>query len=146
MEILLVFVRFISKFKPSKTSLLYVTTSTAYRYIEFISVAVGLNWTDRYSGAGGRLILTGSSQEKTVIVSDNFHNTLSATNVNKLTIANIHFKRDKVYRYTSIIYLWISKFPCWQDEVKRKVISFICTTSFSLDRQYQACDYVSLWR
>ena len=51
---------------------------------------------DNISGPGGRLILTGGSQYNTEILSDNFHNTLTGNNVNKLTISNIHFKRDKV--------------------------------------------------
>ena len=59
--------------------------------------SVNLNLScDNISGPGGRLILTGGSQYNTEILSDNFHNTLTGNNVNKLTISNIHFKRDKV--------------------------------------------------
>ena len=45
-----------------------------------------------------------------MIVSDNFHNTLSGTNINKLTIANIHFKRDKVLNCPLVSFINIITF------------------------------------
>ena len=38
----------------------------------------------------------GDSDSNTVLISDNFRDTLRGENVNGLTIANIHFTRDKV--------------------------------------------------
>ena len=67
--------------------------------------SVNLNLScDNISGPGGRLILTGGSQYNTEILSDNFHITLTGNNVNKLTISNIHFKRDKVQNIRQIGY------------------------------------------
>ena len=48
------------------------------------------------SGLNGRLLVTGDSDSNTVLISDNFKDTLRGENVNRLTIANIHFTRDKV--------------------------------------------------
>ena len=51
------------------------------------------------SGPEGRLVIKGAGSDKTVLVTDNFHNTLSGYNVNRLTISDIHFTRNQVIIY-----------------------------------------------
>ena len=58
------------------------------------------------SGPDGRLILKGAGSDKTVLVTDNFHNTISGKNVNRLTVSNIHFTRNQVI----LIKIYIQRF------------------------------------
>ena len=48
------------------------------------------------AGTEGRLIFRGNDSSNTVIISDNFHNTLAGRNVSRITISHLHFARDKV--------------------------------------------------
>merc|ERR1712032_145319 len=54
-------------------------------------------------GSGGRLTITGDSDSNTVLISDNFKDTLKGENVSRVTIANIHFTRDKVITSQGIV-------------------------------------------
>ena len=51
---------------------------------------------NKHSGTNGRLVIKGAGSDRTVLVSDNFHNTISGYNVNRLTISDMHFTRYEV--------------------------------------------------
>ena len=48
------------------------------------------------TGSDGRLVIKGAGSDKTVLVTDNFHNAISGFNVNRLTISDVHFTRNQV--------------------------------------------------
>ena len=62
------------------------------RYPDYDS---SLDLTGAQPGQGGRLVIKGAGMHNTVIVTDNWHNTIVGQGVRNLTVRNIHFKSDR---------------------------------------------------
>ena len=92
-----------------------ITFSYTSDTLDLSNIKPGINTVDIYveliflnSGPDGRLVIKGAGSDKTVLVTDNFHNTMSGSNINRLTISDIHFTRNQVILLNIYIQLLIN--------------------------------------
>ena len=84
-----------SVFAKDEESIVTIFIAKGIHHLMYPDYNSSLDLTGPQPGRKGRLIIEGAGMHDTVIVTDNWHNTIVGRGVRKLTVRNIHFTRDR---------------------------------------------------